>query len=73
MANVDRNELCLDKPIIYLINDNNTSGKYHLEPFLVPTAILSLVETCWTANGLTEAIALLKESNFNIIFYQHME
>ena len=40
----------------------NTSEKYHLEPFLAPTAILSLVGTCCTANGLIDETALLIES-----------
>ena len=40
----------------------NTSEKYHLPPFLAPTAILSLVGTCCTANGLTDETALLIES-----------
>lgn len=59
MANAGRNVLCLDRPfIINLV----TSGKYHLAPCFVPTANLSLVGTCWTANGLNDAIVLLNES-----------
>lgn len=41
-----------------------TSGKYHLAPCLDPTAILSLVGTCWTAKGLIDDTALLNESNY---------
>ena len=44
------------------ISQRNTSGKYHLEPCLAPTAILSLVDTCWTAKGFIDATALLIES-----------
>jgi len=49
-------------------NIKSTSGKYHLAPFLAPTAILSLVDTCWTANGLIDETALLNES-INIKLY----
>ena len=45
----------------------STSGKYHLDPFLAPTAILSLVGTCCTAKGLIDATALLIESLLAII------
>ncbi len=40
----------------------DTSGKYHLAPCLAPSAIRSLVDTCWTAKGLTEATARLMDS-----------
>lgn len=60
MANVDQNELCLDKPLIKI---ENTSGKYHLAPCLAPTANLSLVDTCWTANGFIDDTALFNESS----------
>jgi hypothetical protein len=54
---------------LFLLNKYYTSGKYHLAPFLVPTAIRSLVDTCWTANGLIEAIDLLIESIHFIEIY----
>lgn len=44
------------------MSEIDTSGKYQREPCLAPTAILSLVDTCCTANGFIEETARLMES-----------
>jgi hypothetical protein len=59
MANADQSEWCWGKP---MSDTKDTSGKYHLEPFLELTAKRSLVGTCCTANGFIDATALLIES-----------
>lgn len=46
-----------------------TSGNHHLSPNLSPKPTLSVVGTCWRANGLKGAMALLNAAGLRAIYW----
>jgi uncharacterized membrane protein YhaH (DUF805 family) len=62
-------ELLSNSAWIWLYNQSYTSGIHHLSPNLSASPTLSVVGTCWRANGLKGAMALLNAALWVKIYW----